>query len=103
MELNEGPDAAAEGMDADEFLGWAAYLQLEPFGEQRADVHVAMLLAQQYDIHRGKKPRKKPAVFMPQWYKSPKREKRPMTIEELEYVMRRQFLAMGGTLDDLED
>lgn len=100
MELYEGPRANDEGMGVEEFLGWAAYLQLEPFGEQRADVHVAMLMAQQHNMNRGKgKPVKKPLVFMPQWYKPPKRA---MRLDELEYVMKRQATALGIDLDGIE-
>lgn len=100
MELYEGPDANEEGMGVEEFLGWAAYLQLEPLAEQRADAHTAMMMAQQYNMNRGKgKPAKKPAVFMPVWFKPPKR---PMGLDELEYVMRRQATAMGISLDEID-
>ena len=101
MELTEGPGANEDGMGVEEFLGWAAYLQLEPFAELRADAHTAMLMAQQYNMNRGKgKPVKKPAAFMPVWFKPPKRA---MGLDELEYVMRRQAVAMGISLDGIED
>lgn len=100
-ELNEGPDAArGEGMDVEEFLTWAAFVQLEPFHEQRADVHIAMTMAQQYNMNRGKRSPKKPLAFLPRWYKPPKQ---PMSLEQMGKVMRMQVLAMGGSLEGLDD
>lgn len=98
-ELNEGPDANSEGMDVDEFLTWAAYFSIEPPLEKRADAHTAMLMAQQYNMNRGKgKPTRKPADFMPQWFKPPRD---PQTPEQLKRVMQLQFLAMGGDPKEL--
>lgn len=86
-------------MGDDEFMRWAAYLSLEPFPEQRADAHVAMVMAQQYNINRGKRPAKKATEFLPQWFKPSKPE---MSIDQLGMVMRRQVLALGGTLDGID-
>lgn len=100
-ELNEGAAAREEGMDLDEFLTWAAYFSIEPPLETRADAHVALLMAQQYQLNRGKgKPPRKPIDFLPRWYTA---EKDPMSIEQLESVMKRQFIALGGDLSSLED
>lgn len=100
-ELNEGPDATqGEGMDVDEFMTWAAFVQLEPFAEQRADVLAAMLMAQQYNMNRGRgKSAKKPLDFMPQWFKPPRPE---MTIDQLRQAMKMQFIAMGGSLEGID-
>lgn len=100
-ELNDGPDATkGEGMDSDEFLTWAAFVQLEPLPEQRMDALTAMVMAQQFNIHRGKKQAKKPTAFLARWYKPPKQ---PMTLEHMGQVMRMQFVRMGGSLEGLDD
>lgn len=81
-------------MDTDEFLTWAAYSSLEPFLEDRADVHTGMVMALQYNMNRSKgKPAKKPGDFIPEWHKAARLE---MTTEQLGAVMRAQYLAMGG-------
>lgn len=91
-ELNEGRQATEEeGMDLDEFLTWAAYVAIEPFPEARADAHTAMLMAQQYNMHRGKgKPARKAGDFMPQWHRA------EMTPEQMKRVMAMQYLRWGG-------
>ena len=97
-ELNEGPND--EGMDVDEFLTWAAYFSIEPPMETRSDAHTAMLMAQQYNMNRTKgKPAKKPAEFMPQWYKP---QRPAQTPEQLRRVMQMQFLAMGGDPKEID-
>jgi hypothetical protein len=103
-ELNEGPGVCDEGMDVDEFLTWAAYFMIEPPVEQRADVHVAMLMAQQYNMNRGKgKAVKKPADFMPRWIKRPPaKSRRSLSPEQLKGVAQRQFLALGGDPNELK-
>lgn len=86
-------------MDVDEFFTWAAYFSIEPPHEKRADAHVAMLMAQTYNMNRTKgKPGKKPMDFMPQWYKAPKPAQTP---EQMKRAMQLQFLAMGGDPQEL--
>ena len=41
-------------MTVEEFLRWMAFFSLEPFGDDRADWHNAMLLAQNYNMNRKK-------------------------------------------------
>lgn len=86
-------------MDVEEFLTWAAYLAIEPFPETRADAHVGMLMAQNYNMNRGKgKPAKKVADFVPEWYRPP----RPaMTMEQMEIALRAQYLRWHGDPDKL--
>lgn len=86
-------------MDVDEFLTWAAYFSIEPPHELRADAHTAMIMAQQYNMNRGKgKPGKKPLDFMPQWFKPPRPAQTP---DQLKRAMMLQFLAMGGDPKEL--
>jgi len=83
-----------DGMDTEEFLTWAAYSQIEPFIENRTDGQTAMLMAQQYNMNRGKgRPGKKPKDFYPQWYAQPRRAQ---TMDEMERAMKMRYLAMGG-------
>ncbi len=99
-ELHEGPDANSEGMDWDEFMRWAAFLQMEPPAEQRMDALTAMLMAQQHNIHRGKKRSRRPADFVPVWFRPPRPE---MSIDQLRAAMRMHVVAMGGSLEGLDD
>ena len=86
-------------MDVDEFFTWAAYFSIEPPHEKRADAHVAMLMAQAYNMNRTKgKPARKPLDFMPQWFKAPKAAQTP---EQMKRAMQLQFLAMGGDPQEL--
>lgn len=50
-------------MSAWEFAEWLAYDRLEPIGEPRADMRIAMLTALTAEIHRNDKNR--PAAFVP--------------------------------------
>ena len=97
-ELNDGPDAARGGMEFEEFVGWAAYLSLEPFLEERSDAHTAMLMAQAYNMNRGKgKPARKAVEFMPRW-SSEGSEKSP---EQLKAILKMQYLRWNGDPDKL--
>lgn len=86
-------------MDVEEFFTWAAYFSIEPPAGIRADAHTAMVMAQQYNMNRGKgKPVRKPIDFMPQWYKPV----RPaQDAEQMKRAMQMQFLALGGDPKEL--
>lgn len=86
-------------MDVEEFFTWAAYFSIEPPAGRRADALTAMLMAQQYNMNRGKgKPTRKPVDFMPVWYRAP----RPAQDEaQMRRAMQMQFLAIGGDPKDL--
>ena len=52
-----------------------AYEQIEPFGETRADLRMAILAATTVNVHKGKKGKSaKPKDFMPEFYKPKKKE-----------------------------
>lgn len=104
-ELNEGPDAVSDGMDVEEFLTWAAYFSLEPPLETRSDAHVAMLMAQRFNMNRKKgTTAKKPAEFMPRWYREPRRKRTaPQSAEQMRRAMMLQIIALGGDLEELAD
>lgn len=97
-ELNDGPGAASEGMEFEEFIGWAAYLSLEPFLEERSDAHTAMLMAQQHNMGRRKgQPTRRVGDFMPRW--SAGRSEKSLT--QLEAIMRMQYLRWNGDPEKL--
>lgn len=48
-----------------DYLGWLAFMELEPFDETRADARSAMVVAAMANIHRGKgTPAYSPSQFM---------------------------------------
>ena len=57
-------------MDMVEFNRWMQYYEEEPWGEERADMRMGILAAQQANINRDRKKRSKPftpADFMPKF------------------------------------
>jgi hypothetical protein len=58
-------------MDARELAEWEAYEKLEPFGEERADLRMAIMTANILNALRGKKGKKaKIKDFMPDFEKA---------------------------------
>jgi hypothetical protein len=82
-----------ECMSTDEFLRWMAFFSLEPFGDDRADWHNAMILAQTYNMNRkkGKRPMT-PDKFRLQ-FKHVTTPAQP--IEQMELALRARFTAMS--------
>lgn len=68
-----------------EFTDWLAYYQLEPFGEERADLRHAVLCALVANIFRGKGRRAKLTDFMPRFDEEP----RPQSLADMRAVMER--------------
>lgn len=56
---------AQEEIDSAEFTEWMAYYQLEPFGEERADLRAAIIASTIANAFSKK--RSKPQDFMPQF------------------------------------
>lgn len=83
----------SDTMTVNEFLRWAAFSSLEPFGDDRNDWHFARLLEQQFNMNRGKgKASKPPKAFLLQF----RQHSREMTLEEMEMALMMQYAAMGG-------
>ncbi|MCA9974239.1 MAG: DUF4035 domain-containing protein [Anaerolineales bacterium] len=80
-------------MTVNEFLRWAAFSSLEPFGDERNDWHFARLLEQTYNIHRGKDKSSKTAKEFLLTFQQKSRE---MTMQEMEMALMMRFAAMGG-------
>lgn len=69
-------------MTSAEIAEWMAYAQLEPFGEERADLRAGIIASTIANVHRDPKQRKKPYTaeeFMP---KFERQEKSPQSVAE---------------------
>lgn len=55
-----------------EFTDWLAYYQLEPWGEERADIRNAILCALVANVFRGKGRRAKLKDFLPRFDEEPR-------------------------------
>lgn len=83
-------------MTVREFLFWAAFVfKLEPRGDARNDWHIAMLLAQQVDIHRDHRKSSRPRIadYLPRFA-----EKEGKSVEEMRQMMRDRVVRQGGKL-----
>lgn len=79
----------SDNMTMPEFLTWAAFFNLEPRGDERADWHMAMILSQQANMNRAKGSARAPlSRFLPKWEYKPKRK---MTPEEMRDAARQQW------------
>ena len=83
----------SDTMTVNEFLRWAAFSSLEPFGDDRNDWHFARLMEQQFNMNRGKGKASKPAKAFLLKFQQHSRE---MTLEEMEMALMMQYAAMGG-------
>lgn len=88
---------AQREIDADEFAEWMAYYDIDPFGEERADLRSAINTATMVNLWSTKGARSvKPIEFMPFAARTKKRQ----SPEEMAYQMR-QFVrhAQGNRLN----
>ncbi len=62
----------ANQMDVRQLQAWMAYAAIEPFGEERADLRNAMMMALTANVHRDAKKTRayKPHDFMPDFEKA---------------------------------
>lgn len=75
---------------------WLAYYEVEPFGEERADLRSAIIASTMANMWRGKKSRRfKIQQFMPNFEKP-----KPLDGELLLQKLRAATLALGGTVID---
>ena len=91
------PDAMLSGMPDRIFTDWMAYANVEPFGEERADLRagiVASVVANVMGRKKGQRPYK-PSQFMPRF--EPKRTKTP---DELFNQIKAINWMMGGKFVD---
>ena len=78
-----------EDLTAQEWLEWLAYAEAEPFGEERADLRMAILAAVEANVHRSRRGQKtyKPQDFMPKFEgkKDPK-DKAVQTLNTMKFI-----------------
>ncbi len=89
-------DALLDRLPADLFMEWQAYYQIEPWGEDRADLRagiVASVIANTHRDARRKPEPYQPADFMPRF--EPTKKKLQTWQEQLE-IARLITIALGG-------
>ena len=81
-------------IDAVEFAEWKAYWQINPFGEERADLRMGINTACLLNVHvpKGKR-RYKPSDFMP---KFERKEIKQQTPQDMLILMTRITQSLGG-------
>lgn len=86
-------DQMLDSMDLEEYLSWQTFERIEPWGEKRADLRVALGFAALWNQQRGRNQAAiKPADLMPDF--EPKQE-----TEQVDWEARRQAflgIAKGG-------
>ena len=76
--------------NARQFAEWRAYYQIEPWGEERADLRAGIIASTIANVNRGKGQKAfMPSDFMPDFDRKPKQ---PMSDEQMFAVMT-QFTA----------
>lgn len=86
-----------DNMTIDEFMLWAVYMQMEPFGDDRADWRAAMQMAQTANMNRGRSKAPIPVTkFLPKFGRG---RRRAQTMEEMEAALNAQFVRLGGKLE----
>lgn len=84
-------------MSSREFAEWMAFYDLEPFGEEQADLRAGIVASTVANVHRDRKKRSKaykPEDFMPKFKRAGKRERTPWQ-DQLK-VIEMWNAAMGG-------
>lgn len=65
---------AQQKIDSREFTGWLAYDRLDPIGDERGDLHAALVCATLANIHRGRGVKAFEVTdFMPEFDATPKK------------------------------
>lgn len=84
-------------LTAREFLGWSAYAELEPFGEERGDIRAALIATVLANINRD--PKRRPQAFRLEdfmlKFDSEVARKRPQTWQEKLAIVRAIAVAYG--------
>ena len=93
------PDAMLAEMPVRIFREWIEYANVEPFGEERADLRSAIVAKTIVDMHRSRKSRRpKIEWFMPKF--KPREPPKPKTGEQLFEKMKMFTLVTGGKIVD---
>ena len=88
-------EAMLDGISAKQLQSWMAYYDIEPFGEERADLRSAIVACQivNVNIPKGKK-RFKPGDFMPDF-----KPKKQQSVKEMACIFR-VFAAAHNVAED---
>jgi len=79
-----------------ELSEWMAYYELEPFGEERADLRAGIIAATIANVNRSKKQRAfQPAQFMPKFGGEP--EKETQSWQQQLAIVQMLNAALGGS------
>lgn len=79
-----------------EFAEWLAYYQIEPWGEERADLRAGIVASTVANVHRTKSQKAyKPEDFVPK-FKVPEKEPDRQTWEEQLMIVEMLNEAFGG-------
>jgi len=77
-------DAMLDGLTQEQLFEWMAYGQVEPFGEERADLRSAIIACVFANAHRGKGQKAfKVSDFMPKFDK-----KKPQTWQQMKQTFK---------------
>lgn len=87
-------------MSSREFAEWAQFYELEPWGEERADIRSGIVASTIANANRDAKKRKKPFTvedFMPRFGQPARPAKRQQTWQEQLAIVEMLNEAFGGT------
>lgn len=85
-------------MSSKEFAEWMAYAQIEPFGDERADLRMAILASLIANVNRDPKKRSTPyevSDFMPR-FETPEPISRDDALAAIDAALTSLVLATGG-------
>lgn len=85
-----------QSLSGREFMEWMAYAEIEPFGEERADLRMAILAALIANVHRDPEKTKPfgPEDFMPRFDGAGRKEVPALDKAQAIAAIRSYFLAM---------
>ena len=84
---------AQQEIDAREYASWVAYHRLDPFGNERADFHAALIAWTVASMMRSKGPAPKFKDFSPAFAQKPTAKMDPKHLFDM---MLMKIVAMGG-------
>ena len=91
-------DEMLASMSSQQLIKWMLYAQLEPFGEERADLRMGYLANHIYNMNRDpeKSPELTPQDFMPKFGKEPEVMSKEDAIAAIDAAFTAYAIASGG-------
>jgi hypothetical protein len=84
-----------QSIDSRELSEWMAYDQMEPFGEERADLRAGIITSMIHNVNIVKGKPASPIDFMPEFDRQPKKKPGKQTTED-QLALARQIAAVFG-------